>query len=209
MSTAHTLQPLRADRQTVARIEAQDQGDIRLLRVDDDELLAAIQTFTRLLDAKRDEALDETIQALVAALGPVRLRNVETSLLLDNARLRRQYLEEVETLSSEEVHLLSGRKSRNVAETASRWAREGKIFAVRLGRELRIPAFQFADGRPRPEIARVLAALPECQRAGWPAAFWFASGHGFLGCSPQEALADPSRIDDVIEAAAQTGRVAG
>lgn len=66
-------------------------------------------------------------------------------------------------------------KNLNVAETASRWSRDGKIFAVKVGGEVRVPSFQFVDGRPRPEIARVLSALPEQQRSGWPAAFWFAS----------------------------------
>lgn len=211
MSTAFAqpLEPLHTDRQTLARIEAQDSGNIRLLRVDDDELFSAIQTFVRLLGQKREAAVDDTIQALVDALGPVQMKNAETSVLMDNARLRREYLEQFETLSSEEVHALSGRRSRNTAETASRWVREGKVFAVRQGRTLRLPAFQFADGRPRPEIARILAALPEYQRQGWPAAFWFASGHGYLGCPPQEALADPARVDEVIEAARQTGGVAG
>ncbi|MBW7921884.1 MAG: hypothetical protein H3C51_07265 [Rubellimicrobium sp.] len=206
---AHLLEPLRTDRQTLARIEAQDSGNIRLLRVDDDEMFAAIQTFVRLLGEKREAALDDTIRALVDALGPVQMKDIEASVLMDNARLRREYLEEVETLSSEEVHALSGRSSRNTAETASRWVREGKVFAVKAGRALRLPVFQFADGQPRPEIARILAALPEYQRHGWPAAFWFASGHGYLGCAPQDALADPARAGDVVEAARQTGGVRG
>ena len=209
LSYSQSLHPLRADRRDLARLEKRQNGDVLLLRVDDDDLMTAIQAFVQMLDMKRGEAVDDTIHALVDALGPLHLKDVETSVLMDNARLRRRYLESVETLSSEEVHALSGRKSKNIAETASRWSRDGKIFAVKLGRELRVPSFQFVDGKPRPEIARVLSALPEHQRSGWPAAFWFASGNGFLGCSPQEALDDPSRLEEVVEAAARTGRAIG
>lgn len=158
---------------------------------------------------KRDRSSRRAESRPAAALGPLHLKDVETSVLMDNARLRRRYRESVETLSSEEVHAFSDHKSKNVAETASRWSRDGKIFVVKVGGEVRVPSIQFVDGRPRPEIARVLSALPEQQRSGWSAAFWFASGHGFLGCSPQEALDDPLRVDEVIEAAALTGRAIG
>lgn len=209
LSYSQSLHPLRADRRDLARLEERRNGDVQLLRVDDDDLMAAIQAFVQMLDKRRGEAVDDAIQTLVDALGPLHLKDAETFVLMDNARLRRGYLESVNTLSSEQVHALSGRKSKNVAETASRWSRDGKIFAVKFGREVRVPSFQFADGKPRPEIARVLSALPEHQRSGWPAAFWFASGNAFLGCSPQEALDDPSRVEEVVEAAERTGQAIG
>jgi len=184
-------------------------GDMLLLPVESEELMVVIQTFLRALSARGDEAADETIKSLVEAFGPLQMKGIDSSMLAENAELRRKYFETVETLTSQEVHALSGRKSQNTAEAASRWTRDGKIFAVKHGREVRIPAFQFDGNQPRPEIAAILAALPEYQHTGWPAAFWFASGHGYLGCAPQEALEDQGRVDEIIEAAKRTGRVVG
>ncbi|SFP86841.1 hypothetical protein [Tranquillimonas alkanivorans] len=120
--------------------------------------------------------------------------NPEARLRLENEALRRRYLATVATVTSEAL---------------SRWCSEGRIFAVEVEGEARAPAFQFAGGAPRPEIAQVLSALPRDQRNGWPAAFWFASPSGFLGCAPQQALDDPSRVGEVVRLAGQVGRAIG
>jgi len=103
----------------------------------------------------------------------------EADLEIDNAALRRQYLNQQKTLTSSQIREASGLKTRNPSEPASRWKRQGKIFGVPVGRTDHYPAFQFADGRPRPVIAKVLAALPEAM-SPWQIAFWFASANGWI-----------------------------
>ncbi len=123
---------------------------------------------------------------------------VENELEIDNARLRSRYIQETPLLTGAEVRAASGLKPRNRSEPASRWKREGKLFAVRRSGIDHYPAFQFADGSPRPVIKAILAALPK-DMTGWQIAMWFASGNGWLdGEEPQERLSDP---DAVVEAA--------
>ena len=122
----------------------------------------------------------------------------ESGLMLANLALRKQYLDETRTLTAGEVHDLSGLLSRNRSEPASRWKKEGKAFAVRVGRRDLYPAFQFEDGAPRPVMRGVLAALPGTMTP-WQTAFWFASGNGWLdGDEPQHRLND---AEQVVEAA--------
>lgn len=208
LSYAQSVHTLSVSKKELSQIK-NESGDVYLLRIDDPSLLPAIHAFIELLDRKRTEHLDASIEALAEAFSRIHPKEVDPDLILENAELRRRYLETVPTLSSEEVHALSGKANKNVAEAASRWTREGKVFAVKVGREARVPAFQFLNGKPRPEIAQILKELPEYQRTGWQAAFWFASGHGYLGCAPQDALSDPLRTGEVIEAARRTGTVVG
>ena len=123
---------------------------------------------------------------------------VENELEIDNARLRSRYFQETPLLTGAEVRAASGLNPRNKSEPASRWKREGRLFAVRRSGVDHYPAFQFADGAPRPVIREVLAALPKDMTA-WQIAMWFASGNGWLdGDEPQERFSDP---DAVVEAA--------
>ena len=123
---------------------------------------------------------------------------VENELEIDNARLRSRYFQETPLLTGAEVRAASGLNPRNKSEPASRWKREGRLFAVRRSGVDHYPAFQFADGAPRPVIREVLAALPKDMTA-WQIAMWFASGNGWLdGDEPQECFSDP---DAVVEAA--------
>ncbi len=123
---------------------------------------------------------------------------VENELEIDNARLRSTYLQETPLLTGAEVRAASGLNPRNRSEPASRWKREGRLFAVRRSGVDHYPAFQFADGAPRPVVKAILAALPKGMTA-WQIAMWFASGNGWLdGDEPQERLSDP---DAVVEAA--------
>ncbi|MDE0033763.1 MAG: hypothetical protein OXU75_11585 [Deltaproteobacteria bacterium] len=135
---------------------------------------------------------EERTQTLLAAMSDLhRPSNPEADLEMDNALLRKQYLERHRTLTSEQIRQASGLKTRNPSEPASRWKRQGKIFGVPVGRADRYPAFQFNEGRPRPEIGRVLAALP-ASMSPWQIAFWFASGNGWIAndAAPQDALDD-------------------
>ena len=124
--------------------------------------------------------------------------DVEEDLAFDNLAARRDYLDDTRTLTAEQIHRMSGLASRNRSEPASRWKKEGKTFAVRLGRRDLYPAFQFQEARPRTVVRHVLAALP-ADMTGWQKAFWFASGNGWLdGQEPQRRLEDGNRV---VEAA--------
>ena len=123
---------------------------------------------------------------------------IETDLDIDNAKLRAEYLQETRLLTSAQVRAASGLSPRNRSEPASRWKREGRLFAVRRSGTDLYPAFQFVDGVPHPAIRKILAALPK-DMTGWQIAMWFASGNGWLGGDePQERLSQP---DGVIAAA--------
>ena len=123
---------------------------------------------------------------------------IDTDLDIDNARLRAEYLQETRYFTLAGVRAASGLAPRNISEPASRWKREGRLFAVRrAGRDL-YPAFQFEDGVPRPAIRKILAALPK-DMTDWQVALWFASANGWLdGNEPQKSLSKPN---NVIEAA--------
>ena len=121
---------------------------------------------------------------------------VENELEIDNAFLRSRYLQETPLLTGAEVRATSGLNPRNKSEPASRWKREGKLFAVRRSGVDHYPAFQFVDGSPRPVIKAILDALPR-DMTGWQIAMWFASGNGWLdGDEPKERLSDPDAVVD-------------
>ena len=127
-------------------------------------------------------------------------QDVDTDLALDNFALRQQYLDETPMLTARQIQEVSGVRSANPSEPASRWKKEGKTFAVRIQKRDFYPAFQFQEGVPRPVIKGVLAALPPCMTS-WQKAFWFASGNGWLdGDEPQQRLDDG---EQVLEAARQ------
>ena len=130
---------------------------------------------------------------------------MNTDLALDNFALRREYLEETRMLTAEQIHGMSGVRSANPSEPASRWKMEGRTFAVHIqGRDL-YPAFQFQDGAPHPAMKDVLATLP-VGMSPWQKAFWFASGNGWLdGDEPQRRLGDGRQV---IEAARQLAQPA-
>lgn len=139
--------------------------------------------------------LDRMLEWLVSTRA-----DVEAELAVDNLELRRAYLDETPTLTAAQIHRMSGLRSKNTSEPASRWKSEGKTFAVRVGRRDLYPAFQFEDGAPRPAVRDVLAALPQTL-TGWQKALWFASGNGWLdGDEPQRRLHDG---ETVVNAARQ------
>jgi hypothetical protein len=130
----------------------------------------------------------------------------EAEIDIDNARLRADFLREVDLLDSAAVHRRSGHSGRNTAQTAAVWRRAGRIFGVPHQGRLLFPAFQFdADGRPLPLVKEVLAALPEALTP-WQTAFWFMAPDPWLdGAPPRDALlrGDPA----VVEAARHAGRL--
>lgn len=172
-----------------------------VLRARDPELGRAVDQAIRLLDmqlaapgsGRHGQPLDRMLELLVAGEDAPRSA-VEADILIDNLELRATYLRETAMLTSEDIHRGSGLRSRNVSEPASRWKREGRIFAVRQGRADLYPAFQFQDGAPHPAVRSVLAAFP-AKMTAWQKALWFASGNGWLdGDEPHRRLDDPERV---------------
>ena len=151
--------------------------------------------------SRRPAPSESRTQALLAAIRtPDTPSNLVADLEVDNAILRAQYLDDHKTYTSREIRELSGFATRNPSEPASRWKRNRRIFGVPVGNQDHYPAFQFAEGRPRPEIARILTELP-ADMSPWQIAFWFASSNRWIEDDkpPQEGL---DEIDRVLAAAA-------
>ena len=170
-------------------------------------LLASVDRQARALDMSRNRYIIRALERAVATetgwspefieeLGAAR---ADAGIEVDNAILRARYLDGHKTYTSREVRELSGLATRNPSEPASRWKRHRRIFGVPVGNQDRYPAFQFAEGRPRPEIARIMAVLPN-DMSPWQVAFWFASSNRWVEDDkpPQEAL---DEIDRVLAAA--------
>ncbi|MDE0332435.1 MAG: hypothetical protein OXL41_11255 [Nitrospinae bacterium] len=157
----------------------------------------ALEVLPSLAAERRSRLSEANIEKILdVILSDAPRHRVENELEIDNARLRSRYLQETPLLTGAEVRAASGLNPRNKSEPASRWKREGRLFAVRRSGIDHYPAFQFADGAPRPVIKEILAALPE-EMTGWQIAMWFASGNGWLeGDEPQESLSDPEAVVD-------------
>ena len=150
----------------------------------------------RILDQRRMELTERNIEALVDLyLQGEKQADVDRELEQDNAELRAEYLREVPTFTTADIHkLMHGSQLKNTSEPASRWRREKRVFAVRNGRAQLFPCFQFADGYPLPVVRQVLKRLPD-DMTPWQVAFWFQSGNGWLdGRSPEEALGDEDGV---------------
>ena len=156
----------------------------------------------------RRELTESNIELMVRSiLADAPRPDVRAELEMDNARLRADYLRETQMLSGAQVRAASGRNPKNLGEPASRWKREGRVFAVRYGGRDLYPAFQFADGQPRPVIKEILSLLP-ASVTPWQIAMWFSSGNAWLdGAEPRERLDEPG---EVLEAARRlAGRTEG
>jgi len=138
----------------------------------------------------RFEALIESLRGRLDLPRPAAV-----SQALRNAELRTAFISEIGGLTAAEVAELAGSRARNSSALAGRWRAERRIFAVPWGGELLYPAFQFADGAPRPVIGRVLEAFGE-RPSGWEVALWFATPSSYLPRDgrPIERLADPDAL---------------
>jgi hypothetical protein len=115
-------------------------------------------------------------------------------------QLRREMLEKVGTLSSEDLATAAESITSNSSQYAADQRSAGAIFGVKFGKEWRYPAFQFdAKRRVRSEMKTVLAALaPDDQ--GWDRLQWFLTPHEVLGGKTPLVLWQKSPLK-VIEAA--------
>ncbi|MGP9819766.1 hypothetical protein ACTZWW_07105 [Salinarimonas sp. NSM] len=140
---------------------------------------------------RQSERIDRLVDALI---DDEPLSSMQADIEADNAALRARYLERVPTLTAAELHHAAGSAATNRSALAAGWKKEGRVFAITHKGIDRFPAFQFAEGRPRPAIRRVLAALPD-DMAPWEIAFWFASGNGWLAdAAPQDRLDDVGAV---------------
>jgi hypothetical protein len=117
-----------------------------------------------------------------------------------NAKSRAEAVAEFGAFTAAQLAEQRGVDTTNPHATVSRWLHEGRVFAVDSGHGRLFPAFQFEDGKPRPVIGRILAAL-DGQLSGWAPLLWFTASNGYLeGARPVDRLGtDP---DDVVAAAA-------
>lgn len=154
-----------------------------------------IEALPQFIEARRGAAVDSRIRALLDAYLPDDVAGPALGAIAnDNARAQASFLEVHPTLTSREVAALAGHGARNAAATAARWKAAGRIFSVPVRAQERFPAFQFDVDRPRPAVARALAALPDAMSA-WQTALWFASGNSWLdGAAPLDRLDDPDAV---------------
>lgn len=190
-------------RERVAEAATGFLGDWTLVRTPDGEsreLLRLVLARLASMAAIHREALAErNIELMIESILPDAPRaDVRAELEIDNARLRADYLQKERMLTASQIRAASSLNPKNGSEPASRWKREGRIFAVRHGGRDLYPAFQFADGQPRQVIKDVLAQMPRWATP-WQVALWFASGNGWLdGATPEERIDAPG---EVVEAA--------
>jgi hypothetical protein len=127
-----------------------------------------------------------------------------------NAAARLELFEEFGFLTAGDVSDLAGSTATNRSALATRWRKEGRIFAIPRHGTLYYPLFQFGeDGRPLPAIAEVLAAFKGAGMSDWEVALWFTSGNGWLDDRrPVDVLApDPEAV--VVAASHETDEIAG
>lgn len=192
----------KSERKAVSRALRGDAGEAIIVRFGKHSPLSAglvadalrrVEALAGGMQAARQE---QRIAALLdAVLAPPEAASETRRLLaLDNAALRKRFLETIPCLTSAEVGRLAGSAARNAAATASRWKAERRVFAVPAGGQDRYPTFQFRDGAAHPAVARALAALPR-GKGPWPVAFWFVTGNGWLGgAAPMDRLDDAEAL---------------
>ncbi len=123
---------------------------------------------------------------------------------LRNAEARQELLNEFGVLDSEQVAQLAGSTAKNRSATVSRYLAGGQVFAIEHRGGRYYPAFQFdSDGRPRPVIAQVLAALQPYGLNGWEIALWFTTASGWLDDRRPVDLLDDDP-DAIVAAAGHT-----
>jgi hypothetical protein len=146
-----------------------------LMIIDDAEGTSALELWATLARGVRSR---EQFDSLVELLTPH--QQVPSQAVLEQARrnadARSRFLDEFPAVASGDVADLVGSRSRNRAALAHTWRKQGRIFAVAVGREQRYPLFQFDPeaGEPKSQLQQVLRALRTAGLKGWQLALWFA-----------------------------------
>lgn len=121
--------------------------------------------------------------------------------ILQNARMRHEFMREVGALTSQDVAELSQSQAKNRAAHAHRAKTENKLFAVEYQGDQRYPAFQFdaQTGKPKPIIKQMLELL-NSQWSGWQLALWFVTPNGYLDDqTPMDRLdASPEAVMEAL-----------
>ncbi|MEJ7747751.1 MAG: hypothetical protein WKF56_00485 [Candidatus Limnocylindrales bacterium] len=146
------------------------------------------------VDQRVDRA--DPFEALIEAMLPVVPTTGTANQAVRNAAARREFFAEFPTFTSADVARAAGSAAKNVAALATRWRKEGRVFAVPWGGELRYPAFQFDDdGAPLPTIKPVLEILTAIA-SHWQVALWFATPSPYLprDARPIQVMLDPDRL---------------
>ena len=154
-----------------------------------------LERLPEIVRARRRELTESNIDRLVELyLTDDPIAEARTAIEADNARERARFLTDVACLTSRQIAEHAGHQATNTSMTASRWKQQGRVFSVPWkGNEL-FPAFQFRDGQPHPNVAKVLRELPE-RLSPWQVAFWFTSSNGWLrGATPADRLDDEAAL---------------
>jgi len=134
------------------------------------ELLATLQRAVRqvaaAVQAGRERLIDETIATLVAAI------EVPAPAVLEHARQEARLRERI-------FKDFGAIRASKRSQSAARWRRQGRVFAVRHGGYSWYLGFQFDDaGRPVPVVADVLRVLDGW--SPWQLARWFVGANPWL-----------------------------
>lgn len=153
-----------------------------------DEAMAVLQHLPELQDALRQRSIASTLNVLMDK-PEIYHHDSLTWHLLQNARLRNQFMSEIGGLTREEVAELG------LAQT------ENSLFAVEFQGQDRYPAFQFdpQTGQPRPVIRQMLEVVKD-QWTNWQLALWCVSANDWLnGKAPLECLDEaPEKVLEAL-----------
>ncbi len=153
-----------------------------------------LKTFIKDHDDPADD--DDDVQERTFPAG------TDTTLIDRYERAREDFVERYPLCTSKKIARAVGSTAGNRSLVASKWRRQGKIFAVRHAGRIGYPQFQFdpVAARPKPVIAKILEAFPKDQDK-WHLALWLTSPNDRLGGKTPIGLMD-SQPQQVIDAAA-------
>jgi len=125
----------------------------------------------------------------------------EAAIERDTLEWRKRFMAEHPVWTSAQIAVESTSRAKNQPATASRWAKEEKVFAVEFQGQKWFPRFQFQDGRPIPVVSQVIKVFPE-HATGWELAYFFTTENAHIsGRRPFELLKeDPSRVVSLAQA---------
>jgi len=145
------------------------------------------------------DAVRRQLEGLTESMTPALAMPTEAGAVLSqrNARRRAELLTEFGALTGEQI-AEERSKANNRHALAARWRKDGRIFGVSYRGKIVYPAFQFDDdGRVRPAVADVLAALPRDRMTAWEVALWWTAGNGWLGGRrPVDVLDRPAALHE-------------